>query len=473
MSQTVSDKSSSDKSQEFRDSLGIVSQEGKRNWIYPKKPKGKFYRARTVVSFFLLLFLFGAPFLRYKGNPLFLFNFIERKFIILGTVFGPHDFFVLMLAMIALVLFVFLFTTVFGRVFCGWICPQTIFMEMVFRKVEYLIEGDASKQRALKKSPWTAEKIIKKGSKNVIFFILSFLVANTFLAWIIGTDELFRIVTDPPKEHLTGLISITAFSLAFYGVFAWFREQACILVCPYGRLQGVLLDESSLVIAYDYTRGEPRGKIKKSEVKSPKGDCVDCHLCVDVCPTGIDIRNGTQLECVNCTACIDACNTVMEKTGRPKGLIRYASLKGIKEKTGFRFTGRAVFYSSVILVLIGIISYMLIVRTDFDVSILRTPGLLSQEQPGGRISNLYDMKVTNKTFNDAPVDLKLSREDGEIKVIGFDKLISKAQGITEAKIIVIMNEKNLNGMITPLKISVFAGSKKVNEINTSFLGKVE
>lgn len=468
MSQTISDNS-----QEFRDSLGIVNKEGKRNWIYPKKPKGKFYSARTAVSLLLLLFLFGAPFLRYKDNPVFLFNVLERKFIILGTVFGPHDFFILMLAMIALVLFVFLFTTVFGRVFCGWICPQTVFMEMVFRKIEYLIEGDASKQRVLKKSPWSAEKLIKKGSKNVIFFILSFLVANTFLAWIIGTDELFRIITDPPKEHLAGLISITVFSLAFYGVFAWFREQACILVCPYGRLQGVLLDESSLVIAYDYKRGEPRGKIRKSEATPLKGDCVDCHLCVDVCPTGIDIRNGTQLECVNCTACIDACDAVMEKTGRPKRLIRYASLKGIRENTGFRFTGRAVFYSSVILVLVGIISYMLIARTDFDVSILRTPGLLSQEQPGGRVSNLYDMKVTNKTFIDAPVSLKLSSEDGEIKVIGYDKLISKAQGITEAKVMIIFDEKNLKGMITPLKIYVLAGSKKVNEISTSFLGKVE
>ncbi|HEX2961545.1 MAG TPA: cytochrome c oxidase accessory protein CcoG [Ignavibacteriales bacterium] len=466
-------QAASDKDQEFRDRLGIVSKEGKRNWIYPKKPKGKYYRARTMVSIVLLLFFFGAPFLRYKGNPVFLINAVDRKFIILGTIFGPHDFFLLLLSMIALVLFIFLFTTIFGRVFCGWVCPQTVFMEMVFRKIEYLIEGDASRQRQLNKSRWTAEKIMRKGLKNVIFFVLSFLVANTFLAWVIGTGELYRIVSDPPVEHLTGLISITAFSLAFYGVFAWFREQACILVCPYGRLQGVLLDENSLVIAYDYTRGEPRGKLKKSEVKTEKGDCVDCHMCVDVCPTGIDIRNGTQLECINCTACIDACDMVMEKTSRPKGLIRYASLKGIREKKGFRFTERVVFYSSVIMILIVVIAYLLLTRTDFDVSFLRTPGLLSQEQAGGRISNIYDLKVTNKTFTDTPMKLKLEFEDGEIKVIGYDNLISKAQSITETKVLVTLGEKKLKGLITPLKISVYAGDKKVDEVKTSFLGKVD
>ncbi|MGE5498120.1 MAG: FixG Ig-like domain-containing protein, partial [Syntrophothermus sp.] len=176
---------------------------------------------------------------------------------------------------------------------------------------------------------------------------------------------------------------------------------------------------------------------------------------------------------INCTACIDACDAVMEKTNKPRGLIRYASLKGIREKTGFRFTARAFFYSSVIIVLIGIISYLLLTRTDFDVSFLRTPGLLSQEQPGGKISNIYDLKVTNKTFSDAPVQLKLDRRDGEIKVIGYDNLISKAQGITETKVLVTLSEKNLKGLITPLKISVYAGDKKVNEVNTSFLGKVE
>lgn len=468
MSQAISEKGEG-----FRDSLGIVSTEGKRNWIYPKRPRGKYYSARTVVSIFLLLFFFGAPFLRYKGNSVFLFNVLERKFIILGTVFGPHDFFLLMLVMISFVLFLFLFTAVFGRVFCGWVCPQTVFMEMVFRKVEYWIEGDASKQRALKKSPWNSEKIIKKGLKHIIFFALSFLVANTFLAWIIGTEELFKIITDPPKVHLAGLLSITAFSAVFYGIFAWFREQACILVCPYGRLQGVLLDENSLVIAYDYKRGEPRGKIRKLDVNQDKGDCIDCRMCVDVCPTGIDIRNGTQLECVNCTACIDACNIVMEKTGRPKGLIRYASLKGIREKTGFKFTARAAAYSSLIAVAVLIITYMLITRTEFDVSILRTPGLLLQQQAGGKISNLYDVKVTNKTFNDSPIKFELNNLRGEIKLIGGNKLISKAQGITETKILVVLDEKELKGMLTPLKIDVFAENKKIDEISTSFLGKVE
>ncbi|MCU7496791.1 MAG: cytochrome c oxidase accessory protein CcoG [Ignavibacteria bacterium] len=463
----------SDSSQEFRDSLGIVSKEGKRNWIYPKKPKGKFYRARTALSILLLLFFFAAPFLIHNGNPVFLFNIFDRKFIILGIVLGPHDFFILLLAMISLAVFAFLFTTIFGRVFCGWVCPQTIFMEMVYRKIEYLIEGDASKQRALKKAPWNLEKVLKKGSKQIIFWGISFLVANTFLMWIIGPGELFKIVVAPPEEHLAELASITVFSFVFYGVFAWFREQACILVCPYGRLQGVLLDENSLVVAYDFTRGEPRGKLRKLRGVRNLGDCVDCRMCVDVCPTGIDIRNGTQLECVNCAACIDACNAVMEKTGRSKGLIRYASLKGIRDKSKFKFSPRAFSYSAVILLLTGIITYMLLTRTDFEVNILRTPGLLSQQQPEGKISNLYDVKITNKTFSDATILLRLKDPDGEIKVIGEDKMTSRKQAITEGKVLVILNEKNLKGIITPVKIAVYAEGKEVDEISTSFLGRVE
>lgn len=462
----------SNTSEQFRNNTSVISREGKRNWIFPKKPKGRFYNTRTLVSVILLAFLFGAPFLRKGGEPYFLFNIVDRKFILFGNVFGPHDFFILLIGMISLVVFIVLFTVVFGRVFCGWVCPQTVFMEMVFRKIEYLIEGDASKQRALKASPWNSTKLFKKGLKHSLFFIISFIIANTFLAWIIGTDKLFKIITDPPSEHLAGLISITAFSFVFYGVFSWFREQACILVCPYGRLQGVLLDQNSIVIAYDHKRGEPRGKIRKNEEKRTSGDCIDCRQCVDVCPTGIDIRNGTQYECVNCTACIDACDFVMEKVKRPKGLIRFASAVNINEGRSFRFTARMAGYSAVLVILLSVFAYMLFTRTEVDITLLRTPGLLYQLQPDGKISNLFDLKITNKTFKALPVTVELKNMDGEIKMVG-DNLTAPAQQITGTKFLLVLNEDDIKSTLTPVTLVVKAAGKPVYEVNSSFLGRVE
>ncbi len=315
----------------FRDSMTIVSKEGKRHWLYPKQPTGRYYRWRTVLSLFLLAFLFGMPFVRMHDNPFFLFNVIERKFILFGAVFGPHDFYLLAIALITTIVFIILFTVVFGRLFCGWVCPQTVFMEMVFRKIDYWIEGDHRQQRRLNESPWRGEKILRKGAKYLIYAVLAFIIGNTLLAWIIGTDHLWTIVTDPPSRHIGGLTAMVIFSTVFYWIFSWFREQACILVCPYGRLQGVLLDRNSIVIAYDSRRGEPRGKLRRG-VDRTEGDCIDCDQCVEVCPTGIDIRNGTQLECVNCTACIDACDTVMDKIGKPRGLVRYDSASGDRHR---------------------------------------------------------------------------------------------------------------------------------------------
>lgn len=459
-----------DKKEEFRDSLATVTKEGKRIWIYPKKSSGKFYKWRTIVSYFLLLFLFGAPLIKYNGHPFMLLNILERKFIIFGIPFGPHDFFLFGLSMIAVIVSIFLFTAVYGRIFCGWICPQTIFMEMVFRKIEYLIEGDARKQRELDKAPWTADKYFKKGSKHIIFFAISFLISNIFLSYIIGIDQLIKIVTDPPSQHLGGLTAILIFSGVFYWVFSYFREQACTLVCPYGRLQGVMLDQNSIVIAYDNKRGEPRGKIKKGEEQN-YGDCIDCRLCVDVCPTGIDIRNGTQLECVNCTACIDACDPVMEKLSRPKGLIRYASKNEIEKGKQSIFTPRSIGYTVVLVLLISLISFLFLTRSDVELSILRTPGLLFQEQPGEKISNLYDLKIMNKTFNTLPVNLELQNIRGELKIIGGDLKV-QPQGVLEAKFLVLLPKEEITKMKTPLKIAVTTGGKIIDVFQTSFLGKV-
>lgn len=459
-------------SEKFRDELATVDKEGNRIWIYPKKPSGRFYTARNIVAFILLAFLFSAPFIKVNGHPLMLFDLLNRKFIIFGIPFGTHDFHLFVLATITTIIGIFLFTVVYGRIFCGWICPQTIFMEMVFRKVEYLIEGDWKKQIALNKSPWTGEKIFKKTLKHSIFFIISFVIGNTFLAYIISADELFKIISEPVSQHTAGFASMIIFSGVFYFVFASFREQVCTLICPYGRLQGVMLDQNSIVIAYDHVRGEPRGKIRKDEEQSTYGDCIDCHMCVDVCPTGIDIRNGTQLECVNCTACIDACDYVMDKVDRPRGLIRYASLNEIEKKIRSIFTPRAISYTAVLIFLIGLTTFLLLNRSEFELSILRTPGVLYQEQPDDKLSNLYDLKIINKTFDQLPAQLKLNNVDGEIKLIGVD-LNVEPQAVAEGKFLVILDRGQLKGLNTPIEVAVTSKGETIDVIKTSFLGKVD
>ncbi|MCB9207922.1 MAG: cytochrome c oxidase accessory protein CcoG [Ignavibacteriales bacterium] len=467
----MNEKNSSPNNEEFRDHLATVTEEGKRIWIYPKKPKGKFHRFRVVAAIILLAVLFFVPFIKVNGHPFMLLDILNRKFILFGIAFGPHDFHLFVLSIIGLIISIFLFTVVYGRIFCGWICPQTIFMEMVFRKVEYLIEGDANKQRALNKAPWDAAKLFKKISKHIIFFILAFAIANALLAWVIGVDALGELISKPIPEVFGRFMAMMIFTAVTYFMGAYFREQVCTMICPYGRLQGVMLDPDSIVIHYDNKRGEPRGKIRK-DVEQNNGDCIDCHLCVDVCPTGIDIRNGTQLECVNCTACIDACDEVMTKVKRPIGLIRYASKNEIE--TGVRkvFTPKAIGYTVVLFLLFSLIGYLLTTRSDFELSIVRTAGLLAQEQPDNKISNLYDVKIINKTFNTVPTTLELNNMKGEIKVVAGD-LTLRPQEVSEGKFFVILPQDKVTKLNTPIEVAVKADGKTIDVIKTSFLGKIK
>lgn len=457
----------------FRDKISTVTDDGSRRWIFPKKPKGKLYNARTWVSIFLLIILFVGPWVNVNGNPLLMLNIVERKFSLFGQIFWPQDFYLFLFAMLIFIVFVIVFTVIFGRVFCGWVCPQTIFMEMVFRKIEYWIEGDWKHQMKLDKQPWNIEKIRKKVLKHGLFFLISVIIANTFLAYIIGSTELIKIQTEPLKNHLAGFSSMIIFSFVFYAVFARFREQVCIAVCPYGRLQGVLLDRNTVVVAYDYKRGENRGKwqgARENRKEVGKGDCIDCFNCVDVCPTGIDIRNGTQLECVNCTACIDACDDVMEKVGLPKGLIRFDSEEGIANQKPFKLTARVYGYIAVLVVLTGVMVALLFSRTEVDTTILRTPGVLFQKTDDGRISNLYNIKIINKTANLPQITLQMAKpKNGEIKLVG-NELKFDETGIAQSVFFVILNNNELTGMKTEIEIEVLLNNKTVETIQTSFLG---
>lgn len=457
--------------QSFRDSVATIDSEGKRVWVYPQKPKGRFHQYRVVVAIACLMLLFGMPFLRLNGEPLMMFNILERKFIIFGLLFGPQDFALLGLTMITFMVFIILFTVVYGRLFCGWVCPQTVFLEMVFRKIEYLIEGDANKQRALNKAPMSAIKALKKSIKHIVFFTISFIIANTFLAYLISTDELFKIISEPIEQHIGDLSSLLIFTLIFYWVFAFFREQVCIVACPYGRLQGVLLDKNSIVVAYDYMRGEKRGKLHKGEERTI-GDCIDCHQCVAVCPTGIDIRNGTQLECVNCTACIDACDHIMDRVGLPRGLITYASEKGIAERVKLKITPRIIGYSAVLILLLGILSFAFLSRADTETTILRTPGVMYQENADGTVSNLYNFKVNNKTHKDLVIHFKVDDVPATIKVIGIDTIISKKEGAAQGSMFIYIKPADLHKRSTKIKIEVLSDGKLLETVKTSFLAPV-
>ena len=461
------------KDEEFRDSLSTIDESGKRVWIFPKKPFGKFYNKRKLVSYLLLILLLTIPYMTINSEPVILFNIIERKFVFFGQIFWPQDLHIFALAMIVMVLFVTLFTVVFGRLFCGWICPQTIFMEMVFRRIEYWIEGDWNHQKKLKKAPWNREKIFKKSAKHFLFAIISFVIANTFLSYIIGYQALWAIILDDPLKHIGGLTAILIFTTLFYLVFTKMREQVCTVVCPYGRLQGVLLDDRSLNVTYDYKRGEGRAKFKKNEDRdaSGKGDCIDCNQCVNVCPTGIDIRNGIQLECVNCTACIDACDHIMEGVGLDKGLIRYASNEGIKTGSKFEFTKRVKAYIILLLGLVSLLVLMLVTRSDFQATILRTRGTLFQELDNNVISNIYDFSIINKTNRSIPVNLRILEGRGEIKMIGDDILLDE-QAEVNGKFMILIPRDSLNYRKETLKIGVFESKELIEEVETTFIAPV-
>lgn len=468
---THNNKHNDKQDESFRDHISTVNDDGKRAYVYPTKPFGKYYNLRTYFTWFYLIVFFSVPFIKYNGESLFLFNVPEKKFILFGSIFWAQDFFIFGLGMLIFIVFIALFTVVFGRLFCGWACPQTIFMEMIFRKIEYWIDGDANYQKALKKAPWNADKIKKRVLKFLAFYSVSFVICLTLLSYVISIDNVFSILKDI-NGNLGSFIGLILFTTVFFFVYWWFREQVCIIVCPYGRMQGVLLDKNSVVVAYDYVRGEDRHKFKKNEVRTG-GDCIDCNLCVKVCPTGIDIRNGTQLECVSCTACIDACDHMMESVGLEKGLIRYDSENGIKDKVKLTFTTRMKAYTAVLLVLIGVETVLLTTRSDYDATILRAKGMLYQEQPNDQLSNLFTIKLVNKTRENLPVELKVENfKDYKIQLIGKDIQV-KAEGITMGEFFVFLNKKDIVERKVKLEIGVYSHGKKIKTVKTNFLGPIK
>ncbi len=457
----------------FRDSVGTMEQSGKRKWVFPRKPKGRYTNYRTLVAVILLAIFFVLPFLKINGNPVLLLNILDRQFYIFGQPFYPQDFFILALGAITSIVFIILFTVVFGRIFCGWLCPQTIFLEMIFRKIDYLIEGDRNKQMKLDRQEWNFEKIWKRSLKYFIFIIISLIITHWMFMYIVGYQEVLNIMRQGPFENFTNFVVMIIFTGAFYFTFAWFREQVCTLVCPYGRLQGVLIDKQTINVYYDFKRGENRSKWRKNEDRAAagKGDCIDCNQCVVVCPTGIDIRDGQQLECVNCTACIDACDEVMVKVGLPKGLIRYATEDEIEQEKPFKFTNRMKAYSAVLLLMIGFLGFLLSNRGAMEAKFIKPAGT-SYFVREGQITNIYNYTFLNKSNKDQLVTVKvIEPEHGVVSLSGGKTVMLKRDQITKGTVNISFPEHEIQLTKQKVKIGVYDQSGKLlDSFDTFFEG---
>lgn len=454
----------------YGNKISTVDNEGKRKWIYAFQPKGKFYKYRSWLSWFYIIVFFGMPFIKINGNPIFLFNIPEGKFSIFGQLFLPQDFVILGIAMLLGIVFVIVFTLLFGRVFCGWICPQTIFMEMVFRKIEYMIEGPAHVQMKMARQKVKPKSFyVKRVFKHILFFVLSFVIANTFLSYIIGVDALIEIVKAPVSQHLVGFIALLIFTTVFYFVYAYVREIVCTVICPYGRLQSVLMDKNSMAVAYNYNRGEPRGKKRKGN--DDLGDCIDCGMCVNVCHTGIDIRDGLQMECVGCTACIDACDDMMIRVGKPTGLITFATENQLENNTvGEKtFDLRKKLMVTLLIVLTAAFTALLISRSIFDSTVMRVPGQLYQENADGTVTNLYKIKLVSKSAKTLPYHLSVKEENAEIIYVGqqLDSLRT-GEHMEETFFIKIPQEK-IKSRKENIHIQIMSDDKIIQTKKVSFL----
>jgi cytochrome c oxidase accessory protein FixG len=383
--------------------LPTLNQDGTRRWIRPRHVTGKFERRRLAVGWALIATFCSLPFVRVGGKPAVLLDVVHREFTLFGRTFLATDGVLLMLLMLSILVGIILLTALVGRAWCGWGCPQTVYMELLFRPIERLIEGDHRKQARLDRDGANLRRVLK----YAVFAVVSAIVGNVFLSYFVGVHALATWMRHSPLEHQAAFLVMGVTAALVFIDFAYFREQMCTVVCPYARLQSVLLDKKSLVVAYDPVRGEPRGKKGKTS-----GDCVDCGVCVDVCPTGIDIRNGLQLECITCAQCIDGCDAVMDKLKRPRGLIRYTSEDALatrKFSLGSLIRARVLVYP---ILLVGLVTALVVSasgRKVAEVSLLRGIGAPFVQQ-GDEIRNLVRIKIRNRTS--APAAFALALVDG-------------------------------------------------------------
>jgi cytochrome c oxidase accessory protein FixG len=384
---------------------GSLKSDGTRAWVQPADVSGRYAHRRKLVFALLIAWWAALPWVKIAGHPAVFIDVEHRLFYLFGATFNAQDIWLVFFLLTGVAWALAYMTALWGRVWCGWACPQTVFLEGVFRRVERLIEGPRNERIKRDAGPPSVDRFLRKSAKHALFIVLAFLVAHIFVAYFVSLPRLYAMVRQRPSEHPEAFAWAIGLTGILYFNFSWFREQLCLVICPYGRLQSLLQDQDSVTIGYDVARGEPRGKAKKSADGAPLGDCVDCHRCVAVCPTGIDIRNGMQLDCVACSACVDACDEVMEKLQRPKGLIRYDSLQGLSG--GARRVLRTRIYLYTGLGILGLVVMTLSVRrrVEFEANLLRLRGAPFTIE-GGSVRNAFELHLVNKNDKTSTFDIE-------------------------------------------------------------------
>lgn len=378
--------------------LSTLEKDGSRRWLYPKLSQGRYLVWRRRVAWVLIAFYALVPYISINGKPMILLDLVHREFTILGYTFLPTDTLLLALIMVGAFVTIFLSTALLGRVWCGWACPQTVWLEFLYRPIERVFDGTKGQGG----KPRGERPIWTQPAKYLVFLIISLFITHTFLAYFVGVKALAQWVTQSPLEHPAAFMVMLVSTVLWMLNFCYFREQTCLVACPYGRFQSVMLDRQSMIITYDEKRGEPRGKLIRNPKPDdpPRGDCVNCNLCVKTCPTGIDIRQGLQMECIGCAQCIDACDAVMLKINKDPGLIRYSSQAAMEGEAPKVFRPRVLLYPIVLTILSGLFVYIFTHKGDADVNLLRNLGAPYIQLEGGDIGNGFRLKIHNRSATD-------------------------------------------------------------------------
>ncbi|HKJ00356.1 MAG TPA: cytochrome c oxidase accessory protein CcoG [bacterium] len=444
--------------------LTTLDERGNRLWVYPAAITGVFMHWRKLLGYFVIAVFFVMPWVRIGGMQSILLQIPERRFILFGHIFWPQDVFYLVYLLLGMALALFFFTAVAGRVWCGWLCPQTVFMEEIFRKLEEWVEGDHHERRRLDGQPWSVRKARLKLTKHALFLLFSALVSNTFIAYFVGTERLLHWMTESPLDHWTAFLFMAAILGVFYFDFAWFREQFCIVLCPYARFQSVLTDAHTIQVGYDVVRGEPRGRLG-----TVSGDCVDCLKCVAVCPTGIDIRDGYQLECIGCVRCIDACDSIMDRVGKSRGLIRYDSLARLSGERTHILRPRVLVYSVLLVGVVVALFVGLSLRPHMDLTVVRPPGDPFMLLPGGLVSNRFTVVLHNRALTPKTVRIVADGPPHTQAVVPVNPLTLKADEEIRTEAFVNIPAGEVDSGKAPVRIRVYEGPTPVAEQSMTFL----